>query len=104
MKAFILAAGNGERLRPVTDTLPKCLVSIRDLPVLAIWLELCRRNRIDDVLVNTHAHAELVRNYLRDNSHGVRVRITYEDQLLGSAGTILANRDWIGGHDFWVLY
>jgi len=105
MKAFILAAGAGERLRPLTDILPKCLVSIRNLPMLGIWLELCRHNGIEEVLVNTHAHAKLVRHYLRNNNHGVRVQITYEDQLLGSAGTVLSNRDWIGtAPEFWVFY
>jgi mannose-1-phosphate guanylyltransferase len=105
MKAFILAAGKGERLRPLTDSTPKCLVPIQDRPVLSVWLELCRRHQIDEVLINTHSHADVVRTYLRDCSDGIRVHLTYEESLLGSAGTLLANRDWVGSdYEFWVFY
>src|SRR5947209_2055473 len=105
MKAFILAAGNGERLRPLTDTTPKCLVSFQSVPILGIWLELCRRHGIDEVLVNTHSHADSVKSYLRDQRYGVRVHIAEEGTLLGSAGTLLAHRLWIGSErDFWIFY
>ena len=105
MKAFILAAGNGERLKPLTDTIPKCLVPVQGVPLLEIWLELCRRHGIDEVLVNAHSHANVVRDFLRSHSGGIRVHVVQEDTLLGSAGTLLANRRWIGpGEDFWVFY
>jgi|SRR5947209_8622371 len=105
MKAFILAAGKGERLRPLTDTIPKCLLSIQSVPILGIWLELCRRHGIDEVLVNTHFHADCVKSYLRDHRHGVKVHIAEEGTLLGSAGTLLAHRRWIGSErDFWIFY
>ncbi len=92
MKAFILAAGKGERLRPLTDTIPKCLLSIQSVPILGIWLELCRRHGIDEVLVNTHSHADSVKSYLRDHRHGVKVHIAEEGTLLGSAGTLKSRR------------
>ncbi len=105
MKAFILAAGNGERLRPLTDTIPKCLVPIQSVPLLAIWLELCRRHGIDEVLVNTHSHANAVREFLGRQSGDLKVQLVQEKVLLGSAGTLLANRRWIGpDEDFWVFY
>jgi mannose-1-phosphate guanylyltransferase len=105
MKAFILAAGNGERLRPLTNNIPKCLISIHDMAVLAVWLELCRRHDIGDVLINTHAHANVVRSYLRDHGDATRVTVTYEESLLGSAGTLLTNRAWVGSdQDFWIFY
>ncbi len=105
MKAFILAAGKGERLRPLTDTIPKCLLSIQSVPILGIWLELCRRHGIDEVLVNTHSHADSVKSYLRDHRHGVTVHLAEEGTLLGSAGTLLAHRRWIGSErDFWIFY
>src|SRR2546428_12277959 len=105
MKAFILAAGNGERLRPLTDTTPKCLVSIQSVPTLGISLELCRRHGIDEVIVNTHSHADSVKSYLRDQRYGVSVHIAEEGTLLGTAGTLLAHRLWIGSErDFWIFY
>jgi mannose-1-phosphate guanylyltransferase len=105
MKAFLLAAGKGERLRPLTDAMPKCMVPIQNAPLLAIWLELCQQHGITDVLVNTHAHGGVVRNYLKKRHGGIKVHVTEEETLLGSAGTVLANRTWAGSDsDFWILY
>jgi mannose-1-phosphate guanylyltransferase len=105
MKAFILAAGKGERLRPLTDTIPKCLLSIQGVPILGIWLELCRRHGIDEVLINTHSHANSVKSYLEHHCQGVRLHIAEEGTLLGSAGTVLAHRLWVNPEsDFWIFY
>jgi mannose-1-phosphate guanylyltransferase len=105
VKAFILAAGGGTRLRPLTDTIPKCMVPVQGVPLLEIWLRTCKRFGISDVLVNLHAHAESVRQYLRQNPNGIRVHVAEESDLLGSAGTLRANRDWIASEEcFWIFY
>jgi mannose-1-phosphate guanylyltransferase len=105
MKAFLLAAGHGTRLRPLTDRIPKCLVPIRDVPLLHIWLELCRCYGINDVLINLHSHADLVRDFLSHQDSALRVQVFEEPALLGSAGTLLANRDWINSDElFWIFY
>lgn len=105
MKAFLLAAGHGTRLRPITDTIPKCLVPIRSTPLLSIWLRLCKQFGIDEVLINAHAHAALVRKFLQQNANGIQARVVEEQQLLGSAGTLRFNRDWVASDDlFWVFY
>ena len=105
MKAFILAAGNGTRLRPLTDTVPKCMIPVRGVPLLGIWLQTCKRFGIGEVLVNLHTHAELVREYLRQNANGIRVQVAEEAELLGSAGTLRANREWIASEEcFWIFY
>jgi len=105
MKAFLLAAGHGTRLRPHTDETPKCLLPIRGVPMLEIWLALCRRYGIHDVLVNTHAHAAAVKEFVAQWTDGVRVTVVEEPELQGSAGTLLANRSWVHGEDkFWVFY
>jgi len=105
MKAFLLAAGEGTRLRPITDTTPKCLVPICGTPMLRIWMDICRDAGIDEVMVNLHTHADIVRNWLNANDNGVRVRLADEPILLGSAGTLLANRDWVTSEScFWILY
>jgi mannose-1-phosphate guanylyltransferase len=105
LKAFILAAGHGTRLRPLTDTVPKCLVPIRGTPMLQIWLETCRRFGIDEVLINIHAHANLVRQFLRTQPDTPRVHVVEEEELMGSAGTLVANRSWVQSEDFfWVFY
>ncbi|HYA23171.1 MAG TPA: nucleotidyltransferase family protein [Terriglobales bacterium] len=106
MKAFLLAAGQGTRLRPITDSIPKCLVPIQGVPMLAIWLTLCRRIGIKEVLINLHHHADVVLAFLRQNGNSdVRVHLAEEKQLLGSAGTLRANRSWVDREDlFWVFY
>jgi mannose-1-phosphate guanylyltransferase len=105
MKAFLLAAGHGTRLRPITETIPKCMVPIRGVPLLAIWLQCCKRFAIDELMINLHSHPAPVREFLRQHVDGKRVRVVEEPELLGSGGTLRANRDWIGSDDhFWVFY
>jgi mannose-1-phosphate guanylyltransferase len=105
VKAFLLAGGHGTRLRPLTDSIPKCLVPIRGRPLLDIWLELCARSGITDVLINLHAHSQTIKRHLQRRQPPVNVRLVHEDQLLGSAGTLAANRSWIGSDAaFWILY
>ena len=105
MKAFLLAAGHGTRLRPLTDRTPKCLLPIRGQPVLEIWLELCCSLGIEEVLVNIHSHAEQVRMFLARRQGPPKVRVVEESFLLGSAGTLMANRTWVQGESsFWVFY
>jgi mannose-1-phosphate guanylyltransferase len=109
LKAFLLAGGHGTRLRPITDSVPKCLVPIRGRPLLDIWLDLCARSGITEVLINLHAHAQKIERHLARKRSPVnlpvKVRLIHEEQLLGSAGTLAANRDWIGSDPaFWILY
>jgi mannose-1-phosphate guanylyltransferase len=106
MKAFLLAAGHGTRLRPITDNLPKCLVPIKGEPMLAIWLRLCENLGVTEVLINLHAHSDTVSAFLRHGRQsGVQVHLAEEKHLLGSAGTLHANRSWVEDEDlFWVFY
>ena len=105
MKAFLLAAGHGTRLRPLTDKMPKCLVPIRGVALLEIWLEICHRHGIDEVLINLHAQSQSVREFLAKSRSSVKVRLVEEPTLLGSAGTLCANRKWVESESsFWVFY
>lgn len=73
--------------------------------MLRIWMDICRNAGIDEVMVNLHTHADIVRNWLNTNDNGIRVRLAEEPTLLGSAGTLLANRDWVASESsFWILY
>jgi mannose-1-phosphate guanylyltransferase len=105
MKAFLLAAGHGTRLRPYTDCIPKCLLPVQGVPMLEIWLSLCREHGISEVLVNTHAHSAAVVDFAKRWKNGVRVTVKEEPELFGSAGTLRVNREWVEGEDkFWVFY
>ncbi len=107
MKAFLLAAGVGTRLRPYTDKTPKCLMPIQGIPLLEIWITLLEKNNINEVLINTHHLADQVEAFVKRIQKKVRIKITtkYEKNLLGSGGTILSNRNFVdGGNDFLIIY
>ena len=105
MKAFLLAAGNGTRLRPFTDHTPKCLLPISGVPLLQIWLENCRASGIGEVLINVHSHASQVKEFVARQNRGVKITIVEEKELPGSAGTLAENRAFVAGEeDFFVLY
>src|SRR6266481_5020804 len=87
MKAMILAAGLGTRLRPLTDTRPKALVEIAGRTLLEIALTRLRTLGISEVIINVHHFAELVIDYLKSNNNfGMRVEISREDILLDTGG------------------
>jgi len=95
VKAFLLAAGVGSRLRPITDATPKCMLAIGDRPLLDLWLDAFDRAGVDEVLVNLHHLPHAVRRHLARRAGPPAVRTFFEPELLGSAGTLLANRDWV---------
>src|SRR5712692_3053835 len=104
MKAIILAAGLGTRLRPLTSTIPKCLVPIAGIPLLELWLRECERAGLEGVLINTHHLAERVEEFVAAR-RGIPVTLSHEPVLLGSAGTIAANWDFVSSdHSFVVIY
>ena len=102
MKAFLLAAGVGSRLRPITDTLPKCMVVIDDRPLLDVWLDAFDRAGIDEVLVNLHHLPDVVRDHIAARPGPPVVRTFFEPELLGSAGTLAANRHWVDGEEMFL--
>ena len=102
MKAFLLAAGVGSRLRPITDTVPKCMLAIDGRPMLDIWLDAFDRAGVDEVLVNLHHLPDVVRAHLDARAGPPAVRIFFEPELLGSAGTLAANRAWVGGEEMFL--
>jgi mannose-1-phosphate guanylyltransferase len=102
VKAFLLAAGVGSRLRPITDTTPKCMLVIGDRPLLDIWLDAFDRAGVDEVLVNLHHLPDVVRRHIAARSGPPSVRTFFEPELLGSAGTLLANRKWVEDEEFFL--
>jgi mannose-1-phosphate guanylyltransferase len=102
VKAFLLAAGIGSRLRPITDTIPKCMVPIGGQPMLDIWLDAFDRAGVHEVLVNLHHLPDVVRDHLDARAGMPTVRTFFEPELLGSAGTLAANRAWVGGEEMFL--
>jgi mannose-1-phosphate guanylyltransferase len=105
MKTFFLAAGEGRRLRPLTNTTPKCLVPINGKPLLTIWLQHCFKHGISDVLINLNHLHEQVKSFIDNNDFSVNVTTVYEKRLLGSAGTVAVNQPFVAGErDFFIIY
>jgi len=104
MRALLLAAGIGSRLRPLTDTTPKCLVRVHDRPLLDYWLDLVFQGGIERALLNTHWLAEQVRAHVAQSRWRDRIDLVQEDELLGTGGTVLANRAWFGNQPFLVAH
>lgn len=98
MKAFLMAAGLGTRLRPITNTIPKCMVPIKGRPLLAWWMDLFEKHNVSDVLINTHYLPEPVSKFIcsyNRQGHKVKIYESYESVLLGSAGTLRANKKFV---------
>jgi mannose-1-phosphate guanylyltransferase len=104
MRALLLAAGLGTRLRPLTETVPKCLVPIHGKPLLDYWLEHLFDAQVERVLINTHWLADVVRDHVASSPYRDRIDLVHEAELLGTGGTVLANRDWLGGKPFLLAH
>jgi NDP-sugar pyrophosphorylase family protein len=89
MKAMILAAGLGTRLRPLTDNLPKPLLPLEGRPLIEYTLLLLRRYGLTDVIINLHYQGEKIMQTLGDGSRwGMKIRYSEEPRILGTAGGI----------------
>jgi mannose-1-phosphate guanylyltransferase len=105
MKALLLSAGYGTRLRPLTNTLPKCLLPINEKPLLFHWLDLLEKEGVEEVVINIHYLSEKIREAVIQRSNKIRIELFYEPELLGSAGTLFACRRYFEKEkDFLLLY
>jgi mannose-1-phosphate guanylyltransferase len=91
MNILLLAAGLGTRLKPVTDTIPKCLVPINGKPLLEIWLDNLSQIHFKKIYINTHYFSELVEKFILESRFHNRVELLFEKKLLGTGGTIREN-------------
>jgi mannose-1-phosphate guanylyltransferase len=98
MRAMVLAAGLGTRLRPITYEIAKPMVPVLDRPVMAHIVDLLERSGIDDVVANLHHFPDPIREYFGD-----RITYRYEQELLGTAGGVRNCADLLGEETFLVV-
>jgi mannose-1-phosphate guanylyltransferase len=105
MKAFLLAAGFGTRLKPLTDMMPKCMVPLGGYPLLYWWFKLFERHGVTEVLINTHYLFQHVRKYINhyNKESKLLVHEFYEPVLLGSGGTLAANKDFVINEESFLI-
>jgi mannose-1-phosphate guanylyltransferase len=104
MRALLLAAGFGTRLRPLTDTLPKCLVPIKGQPLLGIWLQRLHEAQVGPSLINTHYLPGLVESFVASSQYRSNVTLVHETDLSGTAGTLLHHLDFFDGGDAMLVH
>lgn len=103
MKAMILAAGLGTRLRPLTADTPKPLLPILGRPLLDILIRRLRDAGFTDVIVNTHHLAPLIEAFIRAQAYGISVTTRYEPEILGTGGAIRHVEDFWDKRPFLVI-
>ena len=105
MKAFLLTAGLGTRLHPITHTLPKCLVPIAGKPLIDWWFLSMQKAGVTEVLINLHHLPDMVMAHVNALDTHIKVEFSYEPVLLGSAGTLRANKSFVADQKaFFIIY
>ena len=105
MKAFLLTAGLGTRLHPITHTIPKCLVPIAGKPLINWWFESMQQAGVMEVLINLHHLPDMVMAHVNALDTPIKVEFVYEPILLGSAGTLRANKSFVQDQNaFFIFY
>ena len=99
MKAVLLAAGLGTRLRPITLTTPKCLIPFEGIPLLEIWLRQLESAGIEEALINLHHLPDQVQQFVDQRKGIIEIHTAYEPNLLGSLGSLLYNRKFYQNED-----
>lgn len=106
MKAMILAAGKGTRLRPLTDKQPKALVPFKGVPMIDGVIRKLANAGISDIIVNVHHFAEQIMDHLGDGrQYGVQIKISDERDALMDTGGGLKKAGWFfGGEEYFLLH
>ena len=105
MKAVILAAGKGTRLREITHSIPKPMVKYKGKPLLEYNLLLCEKYGIKEVFINTHHLAEIITSYFGNGEKfNLKINYSYENNLLGTAGALNNFKEYLENEPFFVLY
>jgi len=104
MKAMLLTAGRGTRLRPLTDRVPKCMLPIGGKPLLEYNIDWLRNYGVTDILINLHYLPHVITDHFGDGSKwGVRITYSLEKQILGTAGGVKKVAD-LFDYTFFVWY
>jgi len=100
----LLAGGFGKRLRPLTEKVPKCLVTIQKKPLLDYWINNLSNCNFEGLLINTHYLPEQVRGFVNLHPLKEKIRLVHEEILLGTAGTLRKNIKYFNNEDILLAH
>lgn len=104
MKAFLLSAGFGSRLKPLTNKIPKPLIKINNQTILSHWIKKLDAIFIETIFVNVHYKSELIKNYLDKKKYKKKISIIEENNLLGTGGSLINIIDQVKNEDLILLH
>jgi len=104
MKALLLSAGLGTRLRPITNIIPKCLVPVNGKPLLEYWLENLSDAGVKEFLINTSHLHEQVEYFVAHSKYKDNITLIYEEKLLNTGGTLLKNKEFFNNEAFMLVH
>lgn len=104
MKALLLAAGLGTRLRPITNHIPKCLVPINGKPLLEYWLENLSKVGVTEFLINTSYLSNQVEEFVKKSVYRDLITLIHEEELLNTGGTLLENESFFDNEPFFLIH
>ncbi len=103
MKAMILAAGFGTRLKPLTENIPKALVPFRNGTMISYQIDRLKEAGITDIVINAHHRYRKIVEYFQNNDFGLNIRVIVENSILGTGGGILNAADLLSGDKFFTV-
>ncbi len=103
MKAIILAGGQGKRLKPITDYVPKPLVPIKNVPIIEWQIRYLKKFGVTEVIICTGYKTEMIENYLNLKNMGLKIRFSVEKSPLGTGGAIKKAGKMINEKSFFVI-
>jgi len=103
MKALILAAGLGTRLKPLTDTTPKALIPYRGKPLIVHQIEKLKSSGINEIVINVYHLKEQMISFFNSNFFGVRIHISNEDEILGTGGGIINTEKYFKNEEYFLV-
>ena len=103
MQAIILAGGRGNRLKPITDYVPKSLVPIKNIPIIEWQIKYLKKFGVNEIIISTGYKTKMIENYLSIKNLKVKIKFSIEKSPLGTGGAIKKAGKMINGKSFFVI-
>jgi len=103
LQAIILAGGRGNRLKPITDYVPKSLVPIKNIPIIEWQIKYLKKFGVNEIIISTGYKTKMIENYLSIKNLKVKIKFSIEKSPLGTGGAIKKAGKMINGKSFFVI-